>query len=338
MIRLQLSIALDYRVQSSLADFIFCIQPARTPAQTVLAERIRLLHTAPDGHAREPEWRMQLDPLHGSRLLRVRATTGRLTVSANATVDIRHHRCPSDAVTEAPIDRWPADVLPFVMPSRYCESDRLLARAFAEFGSTPRGHARVVAIRDWVRQRIRYQPSASTPQTTACDTLAAGAGVCRDYAHLMIAMCRAMNLPARFVSGTDYGTDPSFGPPDFHAYVEVWLDDGWYLFDPTGIGIPMGYARIGTGRDAADVAFATIFGAVSSTSPVVRTVAIHDPVAGIALPVRTDEALCTDHRGRRLGQNGDPAAAIGPTHLPFPSHGHRPITIPREPISNTFPA
>ncbi len=80
----------------------------------------------------------------------------------------------------------------------------------------------------------------------------------------MIALCRALSIPARFVTGTDYGSDPALGPPDFHAYVEVYLSDRWYLFDPSGTAIPMGLVRFGTGRDAADVAFATIFGSVTS--------------------------------------------------------------------------
>ena len=86
--------------------------------------------------------------------------------------------------------------------------------------------------------------------------------MCRDFAHLMIALCRAVNIPARFATGTDYGADPALGPPDFHAYVEVYLGDRWYIFDPSGTAIPMGFVRFGTGRDAADVAFATIFGGV----------------------------------------------------------------------------
>lgn len=116
-------------------------------------------------------------------------------------------------------------------------------------------------------------------------------GVCRDFTHLMIALCRALNIPARMVTGTDYGADPNLGAPDFHAYVEVYLGDRWYLFDASGTGIPMGFIRLGTGRDAADVAFATIFGDVASMAPSVRVDALEGP--GLEAPHHCSDALST---------------------------------------------
>ena len=110
----------------------------------------------------------------------------------------------------------------------------------------------------------------------------------------MVALCRAVNIPARFATGTDYGADPALGPPDFHAYVEVYLGDRWYIFDPSGTAIPMGFVRFGTGRDAADVAFATIFGGVTSKAPYIRAEAIEDARQGIGMPYPTDQALSTD--------------------------------------------
>ncbi len=104
--------------------------------------------------------------------------------------------------------------------------------------------------------------------------------MCRDFAHLMIALCRALSIPARFTTGTDYGADPALGPPDFHAYVEVYLGRRWYIFDPSGTSIPMGFVRFGTGRDASDVAFATIFGNVVTHAPVVSGTAVVDPGIG----------------------------------------------------------
>jgi transglutaminase-like putative cysteine protease len=118
-------------------------------------------------------------------------------------------------------------------------------------------------------------------------------GVCRDFAHLMIALCRALSIPARFVTGTDYGADPQLGPPDFHAYVEVFLAGRWYLFDPSGTATPMGLLRIGTGRDAADVAFAMIFGSVNSWAPLISTQAITSGHPDLIQPYRCTEALST---------------------------------------------
>ena len=109
----------------------------------------------------------------------------------------------------------------------------------------------------------------------------------------MIAFCRALNYPSRFVTGIDYGADPALGPPDFHAYVEVFVGDDWYMFDPTGISPITGLLRIGTGRDAADVSFATIFGPVRTVMPRVVIEADHDPANGFTLPVHTELAIST---------------------------------------------
>jgi len=130
------------------------------------------------------------------------------------------------------------------------------------------------------------------------DTLHQRAGVCRDFAHLMIALCRALNIPARFSSGLDYGADPALGPTDFHAYVEVFLDGRWYIFDPSGTAMPMGFVRIGTGRDAADISFATIFGAIKSEVPLLNIEAIEDPARQLILPFHCQDGLSTDAPNR----------------------------------------
>jgi transglutaminase-like putative cysteine protease len=153
----------------------------------------------------------------------------------------------------------------------------------------------VLAIRDWVKQRVAFTTNSSDSNTSAVDTLIEQVGVCRDFAHLMIALCRAVNIPARFTTGTDYGADPTLGPSDFHAYVEVYLANRWYIFDPSGTGIPMGYIRFGTGRDAADVAFATVFGGVRTHAAVIRAVVIQDAANGLVLPYHCHEALSTDN-------------------------------------------
>jgi len=110
----------------------------------------------------------------------------------------------------------------------------------------------------------------------------------------MIALCRALSIPARFTTGIDYGADPVLGPPDFHAYVEVYLSGRWYLFDPSGTAVPMGFVRIGTGRDAADVAVATIFGAVHALRPRVVIEAVPDADGRLVVPHHCPQALSTD--------------------------------------------
>ena len=123
------------------------------------------------------------------------------------------------------------------------------------------------------------------------DTLIERVGVCRDFTHLMIALCRALNIPARMTTGTDYGALAALGPSDFHAYVEVYLGNRWYLFDASGTGIPMGFMRFGTGRDAADVAFATIFGDVVGSAPTIAARAMGGD--GLEIPAHRSEALST---------------------------------------------
>jgi transglutaminase-like putative cysteine protease len=192
-----------------------------------------------------------------------------------------------------PVRQMPLDVMAYIYPSRYCQSDRLLKFAINEFGHLWQGHSRVQAIQAWVQKHVTFTSNTSNSNTSAVDTLIEQVGVCRDFAHLMIALCRAVNIPARMATGTDFGADPALGPPDFHAYVEVYLSDRWYIFDPSGTSIPMGFMRIGTGRDAADVAFATIFGNVQSQAPLIRTRAIEDAARGFELPWHCTEALST---------------------------------------------
>ena len=138
--------------------------------------------------------------------------------------------------------------------------------------------------------------------------------MCRDFAHLMISMCRALNIPARIATGIDYGADPSLGPTDFHCYVEAYLGDRWYLFDPSGISPRMGLLRIGTGRDASDVAFATIFGSVQWTMPKISIRAEGDALNGIVEPFRHDYAVSTDCAGNEPDEGV--AQLLGPAGVP----------------------
>jgi transglutaminase-like putative cysteine protease len=144
----------------------------------------------------------------------------------------------------------------YLYPSRYCQSDLLLRFALTEFGHLFPGYSRVTAICNWIYDNLLYLSGSSNSLTSACDTALERVGVCRDFAHLGIALCRALNIPARFVSGYAYGLIPS----DFHAVFEAYLDGRWYLFDPTRLVPLKSVVRVGTGRDAADVSFATIFG------------------------------------------------------------------------------
>ena len=286
MIRLELNVELNYTIDQYEADFVFNIHAAQTRSQVISDENLVLSQPI------TPQ--MYTDPATGNRYMRVHALPGPLKLNYSATVDMTHHAADASQLAEVPISRLPPEVIGYIYPSRYCQSDRLYKLANDEFGSMLRGHRRVQAIGDWVTQRVSFRSNTSNANTSAVDTLTERVGVCRDFTHLMIALCRALNIPARFTTGTDYGANPVLGPPDFHAYVEAFLGDRWYIFDPSGTAIPMGFVRFGTGRDAADVAFATIFGGVLSQAPIIRTTAIEDPSRGIVQPYHCAEALSTD--------------------------------------------
>ena len=286
MIRLQLALALDYQVASPGCDFIFNIHAARTARQQVLDESLQL--------SQNLAYTVDTDPVSLNRYMRLSAAPGPLRVSYTATVDLHHHRADPAQIAEVPVARLPTSVLGYIYPSRYCQSDRLGRMAMREFGQRWQGYGRVQGIRDWVQQHTVYTPNTSNSNTSAVDTLLETVGVCRDFAHLMIAMCRAVNIPARFTTGIDYGADPALGPTDFHAYVEAWLGDRWYLFDPSGTAIPMGFVRFGTGRDAADVAFATIFGPVTASPPRIQIQAITGADGQLRIPHHCSDALSTD--------------------------------------------
>jgi transglutaminase-like putative cysteine protease len=285
LIRLSFTIALTYEIFETTADFIFNVHAARTDSQAVVSESLTT--------SQNVATHLYTDPATATRYVRMRAEPGPFAIQYSATVDIDHHRDSPARLEEVPIARIPPQVLHYIYPSRYCPSDRMSRYANREFGHLRPGYWRVLAIHDWVRQRTAFTPGSSDSGTSALETLVSQAGVCRDFAHLMISLCRALNIPARFVTGIDYGAPVSMGPPDFHAYVEVFLGTRWYAFDPTGISPPMGLVRIGTGRDAADVSFATMFGTMKSFPPTISIVASDDSAAGFALPIHSNEALST---------------------------------------------
>lgn len=285
MVKLKFGIELNYVIGDPGCDFIFNIHAAQTSRQQIMQENLTINRgVAPV---------VITDPNSRNRYVRLRAEKGPLTIAYNATVAINHHMASTASLQEMPISQLPQDVLNYLYPSRYCQSDRLYKFAMAEFGQLLQGYTRVQAIQQWVQRYITFSPSTSNASTSAIDTLIERAGVCRDFAHLMIALCRALNIPARFATGIDYGASPDLGPTDFHAYVEVYLSRRWYLIDPSGLAMPMGLIRLATGRDAADAAFATIFGAVSSSAPRVSIAALVDSDNAVE-PFYSNDAMSTD--------------------------------------------
>ena len=185
-----------------------------------------------------------------------------LHVSYSASVNLMPNIETPDEVNETATAQMPPEVFTYLNSSRYCESDLLARFAFEEFGQLYRGYSRVQAICNWVYEYLDYTPGSTNATTTASDVLLQRTGVCRDYAHLAITLCRGLGIPARYVAG--YAVN--LMPPDFHGFMEAYLDGKWYLFDPTRLSLVSGLVRIGMGRDAADVSFASLTGDARLTS------------------------------------------------------------------------
>lgn len=228
------------------------------------------------------------NPFNGNRYLRLNAPKCQMEISYQAIVELHHFLQDPHKVQEATPADLPLKILPLLLPSRYCQSDQLINLAFSEFGHLTPGYSRVTAICNWICQKVIYLSGSSDHHTSAYDTATERVGVCRDFAHLAIAFCRALNIPARFVTSYAYGLNP----PDFHACFEAYLGDRWYLFDPTRLVPETSIIRIGTGRDAADVSFATIFGKVEMNEMRLWMQPLPDPNTGkVDLPCFTTEAI-----------------------------------------------
>jgi len=243
---------LDYEVVAP-AHMLLNIEAARAGAQALVSEELTI----------EPPTEMQVfcDEGSGNRFIRFDAKPGPLKISYKATVQRAHVVVPPD-LREVPVNEVPDEVLHYMMPTRYCESDLMSRCAQQLFGDLPPGIGRVQAIVDWIHESIAYEPGSSDSTTTAREVFVERAGVCRDFAHLGITFCRALNIPARLVVGYVWFDEP---PQDFHAVFEAWLGGQWVLFDPTRMAPVDRLVRVGTRRDAKDVAFCTIFGNVRMT-------------------------------------------------------------------------
>jgi transglutaminase-like putative cysteine protease len=200
---------------------------------------------------------------YGNHCHRVLAPAGRLCLTADGIIGDSGQ--PDEVAWHAgqhAVQDLPPGTLPFLLGSRYCETDLLSETAWRLFGDTAPGHARVQAICDFVHRRIMFDYLSASATRTAADAFRERVGVCRDYAHLAIAFCRCMNIPARYCTGylSDVGTPPPFPPGDFAAWFEAWIGGRWCLFDPRNNVPRIGRVLMARGRDAADVAIATTFG------------------------------------------------------------------------------
>lgn len=243
--RFQVEASLTYDFKTA-CEVLLLVEAAHGPDQVVHSEALTFW---PNVDAVRVD-----DPVTFERRT-VFTASGRVNALYRADVEImvRAHDL-ADAPAMA-IRDLPSEVLPFLRASRYSPSDRLERFAQREFGGLGGGR-RVMAIMDWIAQHVDYRAGVSDAATTAVDTLVDRAGVCRDFTHLVIGLCRAADIPARAVSAYAWRLEP----PDLHAIAEVYLGGRWRLIDATGRAPIDGLVRVATGRDAADIAFMTIFG------------------------------------------------------------------------------
>lgn len=263
--------------QDSLALTVGCtfgldsVQPAVAIVQVAPCAQ-------PGVSIRSERWDMAVDhhgyiDHYGNRCERFELAPGASQITYEAQVDLTH---PADLIDlearETPVASLPHEVLSFVMPSRFCLPDELGHEAWQRFGDLAPGWSRVQAIVDYVHGHLEFVPGGSNPWTNAADAYRAGQGVCRDFAHLAITFCRALNIPARYV----FGYIPNVGvaePPeemDFAAWFEAYLDGRWHTFDARNNTPRIGRVVVGRGRDAVDVALITSFGPLTLTGFEVR--------------------------------------------------------------------
>lgn len=249
--RLSIHSRLDYSFAEP-TDVLLQLEAAHIPEQVVEKAHIDI---SPCEHfARVPA-----QDLIGDRIWVL--ADGRLTVDYKATVSIQ--RILTDCVDLPRIEPrlLPGETVQYLMGSRYCPSDQFQTFVEAEFGNLS-GGSRVMAMRDWIERKFSYVPGVSNSETTALDTFVRREGICRDYAHVLITLARASGIPARIASVYALGVEPQ----DFHAVAEIFLGGEWHLVDATGMAEEAGMAKIGVGRDAADVSFLTAYGLATLNS------------------------------------------------------------------------
>ncbi|PJJ79802.1 transglutaminase-like domain-containing protein [Mucilaginibacter auburnensis] len=248
---------MEYQIQSA-STLLLSINALRNQHQTVLSEEFTI-----SPYIKTEE----LPAVNGeNRLIRfevAEATT--LKISYKATVDNCYKLVEYTDKPDIPVANLDPLIIPYLNPSRYCQSDKLFRLANNQFGHITNSFEKVLALTTWINQNVEYLSGFSNASTSAFDTVTEQAGVCRDFAHLGITLCRALNIPARYFTGYSYMLKPA----DFHACFEAYLGGEWILFDATGLAPLNGMVKIATGRDAADAAIANLFGDVLFTSMIV---------------------------------------------------------------------
>lgn len=312
--RLSIDVTLNYWIMDQ-AEVLLQVEAAACGDQRLIEQDLRVT-------AAEPLRAVPGENAIGQRTWAKGA--GSFLVSYHAVVEIDRAGVDVAALPATDLSDLPGDAIAYLMPSRYCESDRFEGFVQTEFGGLT-GGALAAAIGEWVRANLTYQCGSSSGTTTALMSFADRRGVCRDYAHLTVALCRAGGIPARCVSAYAPGVDP----PDFHAVAEVWLGGGWHLIDATGMAKCDDLVRVVVGRDATDIAFMTVFGTSFLNSQSVKVMALKDtdgtrPDTLRSNPVTAWRGLAMDNS---IDQKALDSLSVTP---PDPEDGKGHIVDPRQ--------
>ncbi|MCP3735102.1 transglutaminase family protein [Sphingomonas sp. RP10(2022)] len=254
--RLEIAVDLDYAIVGPPTDVLLQIEAAAMPDQRIESEALTIWSDSPIAAVAGEDGIGQRCWIRADNWLKAEY---RAVVEVNRTIVDLAPLAPT------PVRDLAGGLVPYLLPSRYCQSDRLEGFVRREFAGLE-GGALAAALAAWVADSLEYRSNSSSGETTALDTFASRSGVCRDYAHLLVALARAGEIPARCVAGYAPGVEP----PDFHAVAELWLDGAWRLVDATGMAPADTIARICVGRDATDIAFMTVFGMANFVHQSVR--------------------------------------------------------------------
>ncbi|HEY9630309.1 MAG TPA: transglutaminase family protein [Coleofasciculaceae cyanobacterium] len=244
--RLQAGCQLSFEANTA-TPLIFMLRPRSGYGQWVVSEEYLLTPSVPV---------VEYTDGYGNLCQRLVVPPGSFQVRISACVETADSIDVEPEAPYIPVELLPESVLQFLLPSRYCQSDQLGDLALEVVGNATPGYAQVETIRSWIHHKIKYEYGTSNASTSAVDTAETGIGVCRDFAHLGISLCRSLNIPARMVVGYLYQLDPM----DLHAWFEAYVGDRWYTFDATQDQPRGNRITIAYGRDAADVALSTQFG------------------------------------------------------------------------------
>jgi transglutaminase-like putative cysteine protease len=234
---------------------VWQVRPRAEPAQRLVSESWETKPASP---------RSSYHDSYGNICDRLTLPAGQTVVRYDAEVEVPG--VYDDADITAPqiaVESLPDDTMVYLLPSRFCPSDVMRDRAWQLFGATEPGWTRVAAVCDWVHENVQFQIGSSNPLTSSLDVWDSRMGVCRDFSHLGLTLCRALNIPARYTFGylPDIGIPPPYEAMDFCAWFEAYLGGRWWTFDPRNNVPRMGRVVIGRGRDALDVAMVTTYGA-----------------------------------------------------------------------------